>query len=138
MNVRGWGFSCQIPLSLEQRVAVAVKLAPPQPAESRAKMLYPSSPSLLVAHASVLLQRCFCCSYFMRLPDAFFHFFFLILSMQQSQLPLRKVALMSDMLSPTAQQHRANHSLAPKTLPNKVLLHTGLLTSILKLLMDLK
>lgn len=76
MNVRGWGFSCQIPLSLEQRVAVAVKLAPPQPAESRAKMLYPSSPSLLVAHASVLLQHCFCCSYFMRLPDAFFHFFF--------------------------------------------------------------
>lgn len=62
MNVRGWGFSCQIPLSLEQRVAVAVKLALPQPAESWAKMLHPNSPSLLVAHASVLLQCCSCCS----------------------------------------------------------------------------
>lgn len=62
MNVRGWGFSCQIPLSLEQRVTVAVKLALPQPAESWAKILHPNSPSLLVAHALVLLQCCSCCS----------------------------------------------------------------------------
>lgn len=54
MNVRGRDFSCQIPLSLVQRAAVAVKPVFPQPAESRAKMLHPNSSSLFarVAHAS--------------------------------------------------------------------------------------
>lgn len=46
MNVRGWGFSCQIPLSFVQKVAVAVKLFFPRPAESQAKMLHPNPSSL--------------------------------------------------------------------------------------------
>lgn len=53
-------------------MAVAVKLALPQPAESRAEMLHPNSPSLIVAPVSVLLQ---CCSYLVRFPDDFFFFF---------------------------------------------------------------
>lgn len=46
MNVRGWGFSCQILLSFVQKVAVTVKLIFLQPAESQAKMLHRDPSSL--------------------------------------------------------------------------------------------
>lgn len=113
MNVRGWGFSCQIPLSLVQRGAAVMKSIFPQPAESREKMLHPNSTSLFarVAHTLVLLQHCSCCPSFTRFPDAFF-IFPGILSMQQPQPLPRQVTPMSEILSPVPQQHTANRSTA--------------------------